>query len=66
MQHTSPMRYAVGVAIVVEIAMPEERGLTRGGTDPNAAPNPYGMEEGWTKPRQSKRPALDRSQIQCR
>jgi sugar lactone lactonase YvrE len=49
MWHHNPMRYAAGIAIVAGIAIPGERGFAQGAADPNAAPNPYRVDEGWAK-----------------
>lgn len=49
MWHARGMRYALGVALVVAIAMsgkPTDAQMT---PDPNGAPNPYRMEEHWAK-----------------
>ena len=48
-------RYALGIAIVAAMVMPGERSFTQGGTDPNAAPNPYRVEEDWAKLRQGRK-----------
>lgn len=42
-------KYALGVIIVVALVTPEDRGIAQGGADPNAAPNPYRVDEGWAK-----------------
>src|ERR1700732_5269243 len=52
MWHPSLVRYAAGIAIVAGIAISGERGFgqgVQGGGDPNAAPNPYRVDEGWAK-----------------
>jgi sugar lactone lactonase YvrE len=43
------MRYALGLALVAAIAMVGEGIFAQGGADPNAAPNPYRVDEGWAK-----------------
>lgn len=40
---------ALGITIVAAIAMSEGRGIAQGGSDPNGAPNPYRVDEGWAK-----------------
>jgi DNA-binding beta-propeller fold protein YncE len=42
------MKYALGITIVVAIAASEGRGIAQG-VNPNAAPNPYTVDEGWAK-----------------
>src|SRR5260370_32001469 len=49
MRHASGMRYALGLAMVAAIAMLGEGVFAQGGADPNAAPNPYRVDEGWAK-----------------
>jgi DNA-binding beta-propeller fold protein YncE len=49
MWHVSGMRYALGVVIVAVIAMSGEKSCAQGGADPNVAPNPYRVDEGWAK-----------------
>jgi sugar lactone lactonase YvrE len=49
MRHATGMRYALGLAMVAAIAMLGEGILAQGGADPNAAPNPYRVDEGWAK-----------------
>ena len=48
MRHTRGMRYALGVAMIAAIAMQGEGSFAQT-ADPNAAPNPYRVEEGWAK-----------------
>ena len=48
MRHATGMRYALGFAMVAAIAMQGEGGFAQG-ADPNGAPNPYRVEEGWAK-----------------
>jgi sugar lactone lactonase YvrE len=43
------MKYALGITIVVAIAMSEGRGIAQGGPDSNTTPNPYRVDEGWAK-----------------
>ncbi|SRR5712691_3862467 len=49
MWNASGMRYALGLAFVAAIAMLGEGIFAQGGADPNAAPNPYRVDEGWAK-----------------
>ena len=49
MWHGKQMKYALGVIIVAAIATSEEGGSAQGSADPNVAPNPYGVDEGWAK-----------------
>jgi DNA-binding beta-propeller fold protein YncE len=49
MWHAGGKRYALGAAIVAVIAMSGEMSYAQGGGDPNAAPNPYRLDEGWAK-----------------
>ena len=49
MRHTRIMSYAVGIAILVAIAMPSTNGLAKPADDPNSAPNLYRVDEGWAK-----------------
>jgi DNA-binding beta-propeller fold protein YncE len=49
MRYAKRMGYALALAIVAAIAMPEVGGFAQGGVDPNAAPNPYREDEGWAK-----------------
>lgn len=49
MWHAKQMTYVIGGAIVAVIAMSTESGMAQGGPGPNAAPNPYRVDEGWAK-----------------
>ena len=49
MWHAKQMKCALGISIVAAIAIWEERGIAQGGPDPNAAPTPYRVDEGWAK-----------------
>jgi len=49
MWHAKRMTYVIGSAIVAVIAMSTESGMAQGGPGPNAAPNPYRVDEGWAK-----------------
>ena len=49
MWHARRIRYAVGLAIIAALAMLAEGIFAEGNTDPNAAPNPYHVDEGWAK-----------------
>jgi len=55
MRLATHVKRALGVAIVAAIAMSGERGIAQEGHDPNAAPNPYRMEEGWAKLSQGRK-----------
>jgi DNA-binding beta-propeller fold protein YncE len=46
MWHANRVRSALGLAIIVGVAMSGERANAQ---DPNSAPNPYRMEESWAK-----------------
>ncbi len=43
------MKYAFGVALVAAFAMSGDKSYAQGAPDPNAAPNPYRLDEGWAK-----------------
>ena len=49
MWHAKGMKYALGIAVVAALAMPREGSFAQDGADPNAAPNPYRVDEGWAK-----------------
>jgi hypothetical protein len=50
MWHTRRMTHLVAIIIVAAISVAEEKGsIAQGGGDPNAAPNPYRVDEGWAK-----------------
>ncbi|HEY5619005.1 MAG TPA: peptidyl-alpha-hydroxyglycine alpha-amidating lyase family protein [Vicinamibacterales bacterium] len=48
MWHGRSMR-CVLVILAAAFAVSQDRGLAQGGADPNAAPNPYRVDEGWAK-----------------
>lgn len=49
MWHARGIRYALGIAIVAALSMLGEGSFAQGGANPNAAPNPYRVDEGWAK-----------------
>ena len=49
MWHANGMNYALGVAVVVALAMPSGRSYAQVGYGPNDAPNPYKFTYGWAK-----------------
>jgi DNA-binding beta-propeller fold protein YncE len=49
MRHAQVIGYALGFAIVASLAISGERGFAQTAADPNAAPNPYRVDEGWAK-----------------
>ncbi len=49
MSHESRIRYALGLAMVAAIIMLAEGIFAAGDADPNSAPNPYLVDEGWAK-----------------
>jgi DNA-binding beta-propeller fold protein YncE len=49
MCHTEIGKYAIGVALLVAIAMPQTSGYGKPADDPNSAPNLYRVDEGWAK-----------------
>ena len=49
MWHPRTMTYAIGVTIVAAVTTAAPRGQAQAGVDPNAAPNPYRVDEGWAK-----------------
>jgi sugar lactone lactonase YvrE len=49
MRNASRIRYALGITVVAALSMLPERGLSQHGADPNSAPNPYHVDEGWAK-----------------
>jgi DNA-binding beta-propeller fold protein YncE len=49
MRHAQPIGYALGFAIIASLAISGERGFAQTAADPNAAPNPYRVDEGWAK-----------------
>ncbi|HEY2229201.1 MAG TPA: peptidyl-alpha-hydroxyglycine alpha-amidating lyase family protein [Xanthobacteraceae bacterium] len=46
---TREMKFALGFAIMAALAGASDRGYAQGAPDPNAAPNPYRLDEGWLK-----------------
>ncbi|HEY3642600.1 MAG TPA: peptidyl-alpha-hydroxyglycine alpha-amidating lyase family protein [Xanthobacteraceae bacterium] len=49
MSLTRGMTFAFGFAVVAALVMSGDRGYAQGASDPNAAPNPYRLDEGWAK-----------------
>ena len=49
MWHAKQMIYVLGSTIMAVIAMSAESGIAQRDPDPNAAPNPYRVDEGWAK-----------------
>jgi streptogramin lyase len=49
MSLTRGMTFALGFAVAAALAMSGDRGYAQGAPDPNAAPNPYRLDEGWAK-----------------
>ncbi len=49
MSHASRIRYALGLAMLAAIVMLAEGIFAAGEADPNSAPNPYRVDEGWAK-----------------
>jgi DNA-binding beta-propeller fold protein YncE len=49
MCHAKRMAYALALAVLAAVAMPGVGSFAQGGADPNAAPNPYHVDEGWAK-----------------
>jgi sugar lactone lactonase YvrE len=49
MRLTRATRFALGFAIVAAFATTGDRSYAQGAADPNAAPNPYKLDEGWLK-----------------
>jgi sugar lactone lactonase YvrE len=43
------MTFAFGFALVAAFAMSGDKSYAQGAPDPNAAPNPYRLDEGWAK-----------------
>src|SRR6202163_355663 len=43
------LKFALGFAIAAAFAMSGDRSYAQGAPDPNAAPNPYRLDEGWAK-----------------
>src|SRR5258708_2761014 len=46
---TREMKFALGFAVVAAFAMSGDKSYAQGAPDPNAAPNPYRLDEGWAK-----------------
>jgi sugar lactone lactonase YvrE len=46
---TRETKFALGFAIVAAFAATGDRSYAQGAPDPNAAPNPYKLDEGWAK-----------------
>ena len=55
MWHAKDMKYALAITIIGVAAMSQERGIAQGGADPNSAPNPYHIDEGWAKLSQGRK-----------
>jgi sugar lactone lactonase YvrE len=49
MRNSDRMKYVYGIAVVATIAMSAAPAWSQANPDPNAAPNPYRLEEGWAK-----------------
>jgi streptogramin lyase len=49
MSLTRGMTFAFGFAVVAALAMSGDHAYAQGAPDPNAAPNPYRLDEGWAK-----------------
>src|ERR1700739_2246140 len=49
MWHTRAIGYALAAALLAAFAFSGERGYSQNNPDPNAAPNPYRLDEGWAK-----------------
>src|ERR1700688_687976 len=43
------LKFALACAVVAAFAMSGDRSYAQGAPDPNAAPNPYRLDEGWAK-----------------
>jgi streptogramin lyase len=43
------MKFALGFAVIAAFAMSGDKSYAQSGADPNAAPNPYKLDEGWMK-----------------
>jgi sugar lactone lactonase YvrE len=56
MWHASKVKCLIGVIIVAAIvAAAEDRSIAQGAGDPNVAPNPYRVDEGWAKLAQGRK-----------
>src|SRR5258708_28967857 len=49
MRLTREMKFALGFAVVAAFAVSGDKSYAQGAPDPNAAPNPYRLDEGWAK-----------------
>ena len=50
MRHLHNMKFLVVIAVAVTgVAVHQQRSAAQGDSDPNSAPNPYVMEEGWAE-----------------
>lgn len=49
MWHAKRMTYVLAITVVAVTAMSAGNGMAQGGPGPNAAPNPYRVDEGWAK-----------------
>ncbi|HEY4406980.1 MAG TPA: hypothetical protein VGN55_20225, partial [Xanthobacteraceae bacterium] len=43
------MKFALGFAVIAAFAMSGDKSYAQSAADPNAAPNPYKLDEGWMK-----------------
>src|SRR5260370_27236489 len=43
------LKFALGFAIVAAFVISGDKSFAQGAPDPNAAPNPYRLDEGWAK-----------------
>ena len=43
------LKFALGFAVIAAFAMSGDKSYAQGAPDPNAAPNPYKLDEGWAK-----------------
>jgi streptogramin lyase len=46
---TRELKFALGFAVAATFAMTGDKSYAQGAPDPNAAPNPYQLDEGWAK-----------------
>src|ERR1700683_5023978 len=49
MKPTHGLKLAFGLALLAAFAMAGDKSYAQGAPDPNAAPNPYRLDEGWAK-----------------
>lgn len=49
MGHANGLRYAFGIAAIAAIALTSEKSFAQPAIDPNSAPNPYRVDEGWAQ-----------------